>query len=161
MNLELVRVIETQARLLMESHLLARRVVDQLGTERLQPLTRQHRFWQVLGGNEAKKPEDERDAVASRLLGGLSVTSNPNAYLVEISYSAGDPALGELVTNAFMAELLRSAKLQTLSKQRAMAQDALAIQLAKFGDKHPSVVQARMRLAGMDELVKAQLNEGE
>jgi uncharacterized protein involved in exopolysaccharide biosynthesis len=159
MNLELVRVIETQSRILLESHWLARRVAQQVGVERLYSLTRQNRFWPSLGGNEAENPEEKLDVAASRLLGALSVTSNPNTYLLEVSYRTGDPQLGELVTNAFMAELLRSAKLQTLSKQRAMAQDALAIQLAKFGDKHPSVVQARTRLAGTDELLKAQLNE--
>jgi uncharacterized protein involved in exopolysaccharide biosynthesis len=160
MNLDLVRVIETQSRLLLESNLLVRRVVEQLGLERLQPVINQHRFWPAFG-SATKNPEDEVNIAAARLLRSLSVTSDPNAYLLAIQFRAGDPELAELITNAFVAELLRSARLQTLSRQRSMAQAALTIQLAKFGDKHPGVVQARMRFAATDELLKAQLDQGE
>jgi uncharacterized protein involved in exopolysaccharide biosynthesis len=168
MNLDLVRVIETQSQLLLESHMLARRVVQQIGLERLQPLVSQRRLWLAFGsaaknpGNEVdKNTGDEVDVAAASLLRGLLVTSDPHTYLIAVRYSAGDPELAELVTNAFVAELLRSDKLQTLSKQRSMAEATLAIQLGKFGDKHPGVAQARMRLAATDALFKEQLNQGE
>jgi uncharacterized protein involved in exopolysaccharide biosynthesis len=164
MNLDLVRVIETQSRLLLESHLLARRVVQQLGLERLRPLASKSRLLPAaFFGSAAKTPGDEVDVdiAATRLLPGLSVTSDPRAYLITVRYSAGDPELAELIANGFVVELLRSANLQTLFKQRFLAQATLSIQLAKFGDKHPSVAQARMRLAATDELLKEQLNEGQ
>ncbi len=142
-DLDLGRVIETQSRLL-QSHPLARRVVQQLGSEQLRPLV----------GSAAKTPGDEVDIAAKKLLGGLSVTNDPHSYLLTIRFKAGDPDLAELVTNAFVAELLRSAKLQTLYKQRSLAQDTLSKQLAKFGAKHPGVAIAKMRLAAMDELLK-------
>jgi uncharacterized protein involved in exopolysaccharide biosynthesis len=153
-SLDLVRVIETQSRLLRESHLLARRMVQQLGLERLRPL---------IGGigGAAKTPGDEVDIAATSLLRGLSVTSDPRAYLLTVQYSAGEPELAELIANGFVAELLRSAKLQTLFEQRSLAQTILSTQLTKFGDKHPSVAQARMRLAAADELIKEKLNEAQ
>ena len=160
LSLDLVRVLETQSRLL-ESRLLARRVVQQLGLERLQPLVSKSRLWPAtFFNNTVKIPRDvDADAAAGRLLDGLSVASDPRAYLLSVQYSAGEPELAELITNAFVAELLRSAKLQTLSKQRALAQAELSIDLVKFGDKHPSVAQARMRLADTDELLRKQLDE--
>jgi len=47
-----------------------------------------------------------------------------------------------VIVNAFVAELLRSTKLQQLLQQRSLALGALAKQLGKFGDKHPGVVAA-------------------
>jgi uncharacterized protein involved in exopolysaccharide biosynthesis len=160
-NLDLVRVIETESRLL-ESHLLARRVVQQLGLERLRPLVSERQLLPAaFFDSEAKTSEDEVDIAATRLLPGLSVTSDPRAYLLTVRYSAGDPALAELIANGFVAELLRSANLQKLFKQRSLAQDQLSTQLAKFGDKHPGVAQSRTRLAASDELIKEQLNKGQ
>ena len=158
---DLVRVLETQSRVL-QSRLLARRVVQQLGLERLQPLVSKRRLWPAsFFGSAVKTPSDEieADAAAVTLLDSLSVASDPRAYLLTVQYSAGDRELAELIANAFVAELLRSAKLQTLFKQRSLAQATLSILLAKFGDKHPNVAQTRMRLAATDELLKKQLNE--
>ena len=150
MSLDLVRVIETQSQLL-QSHLLARRVVQQLGLERLRSLV----------SSATKAPADEIDIAATRLLLGLSVTSDPRSYLIIVRFTAEDPELAERVTNAFVVELLRSARLQTLFKQRSLAQDTLSIRLAKFGDKHPSVVRAKMQLAATDQLLKKELNQGQ
>ena len=55
-----------------------------------------------------------------------------------------------------MAEFLRNSKLQMLSQQRA---EALSQELAKFGDKHPKLIDAKMRLVATDDLLKEQLNE--
>jgi uncharacterized protein involved in exopolysaccharide biosynthesis len=123
--------------------------VQQLGAERLRPLV----------GSATKTPWDEEDIGATKLLAGLSVTSDPHSYLLTIRFTSGDPELTELVTNAFVAELLRSARLQALFKQRSLAQDTLSIQLTKFGAKHPGVAQARMRLAATDELLKEVQNK--
>jgi uncharacterized protein involved in exopolysaccharide biosynthesis len=160
LSLDLVRVLETQSRLL-ESRLLARRVVEHLGLERLRPIVSRPPLLSVsfFGGADKKATGDEIDSAAARLLEDLSVTSDPRAYLLTVSYRAGKPELAELITNAFVAELLRSAKLQALFKQRSLAQATLSIQLAKFGDKHPNVAQAKLRLTATDEALKKQLNE--
>ena len=101
------------------------------------------------------------DIAAERLLSGLSVTTDPRSYLITVRFEADDPELAELVTTGFVVEILRSARLQMLYKQRSLAQDTLSIRLAKFGEKHPSVAQARMRVVATDELLKQQLNQSQ
>jgi uncharacterized protein involved in exopolysaccharide biosynthesis len=162
MSLDLDRVIETQSHLMLESHRLARRVVQQLGLERLRPLENEGGLLPTgLFHSAAKTTANETDVAVTKVLSGLSVTSDPRAYLLTVRYSAEDPELAELLANAFAAELLRSANLVTLYKERALDQDKLSTQLAKFGDKHPSVAQARTRVAATDALIKQELNEGQ
>ena len=154
-TLDLVRVIETQSRLL-QSKQLARRVVEHLGLERLRPEVSEGPWLAAkFYGNVA----NVSDMAATRLLRGLSVQTDPRAYLIAVRYTAGDSGLAALITNAFVAECLRSTRLQTLSQQRSSAQAALSEQLATFGDKHPKVTQARMRLADADNLLKEQLSK--
>ena len=154
-GLDLARVIETQSRVL-ETQDLARRVVQQLGLERLRPEVSE-RHW--LYGSAANSQEDQTDA-ANKLLGGLSVTSDQTgSYLIKVSYTGKDPALAVVITNAFVAEFLRSSNLQTSSQQRSSAEATLLRRLAMFGDKHPKVIQAKMQLAATDDLLKKQLSE--
>jgi uncharacterized protein involved in exopolysaccharide biosynthesis len=158
-SLDLERIIETQSRLL-QSQQVALRVVQQIGLERLQPVVSKHRwFLPNLTGSSAKTQEDIEDIAAAKLLAGLSVITDPRAYLLTVRYSADDPELAVLITDAFVAELLRNARLQELSRQRAFAEASLSEQLAKFGDKHPRLVNVRMRLAMADDLMKEQLKE--
>jgi uncharacterized protein involved in exopolysaccharide biosynthesis len=150
-GLDLTRMIETQSRLL-QSQDLARRVVQQLGLEQLQPeLTNQEGH---------TNQEDPIDQAAMTMLSRLSVTSDAlRTYMIKVSYTGNDLALAVVVTNAFVAEFLRSSKMQMLSQQRSSAEAALSKELDKFGDKHPRVMQAKVRLANVDELLKKQLSE--
>ena len=159
-GLDLMRVIETQSRLL-QSHDLARRVVQQLGLEQLRPeVSERHWLPDKFYASAANIQEDETDRAATRLLSRLSVKSDPlRTYLIKVRYTGKDSALAVVITNAFVAEFLRSSKLQTLSQQRSSAEATLSRQLAKFGDKHPRVTQAKMRLAATDDLLKEQLSE--
>ena len=77
MNLDLVRVIDTQSRLLWVFDPLARRVVHQLGLERLKRRSQSQLWPSAFFGSAAKTPEGEVDIVATRLLRGLSVSSDP------------------------------------------------------------------------------------
>ena len=79
--------------------------------------------------------------------------------MIEVRYTAKEPAIADVIANAFVAEFLRSSRLQTLSLQRSSAAAALSKQLAMFGDKHPRVIRAQMRLAAADDLLKNQLAE--
>lgn len=160
MSLDVIRVIETQS-LLLQSHPVARRVVQDLGLERLAPVVSKSGglLPALFYGGAGKAPGDELDIAAMKLLRGLSVTNDPRAYLITVRYSAGDPELAVLIANTFVAELLRSTKLQQLLQQRSAASALLSKQLSKFGDKHPAVVEARMRLAAADERLKAELSE--
>jgi len=147
-SLDLMRVIETQSRWLQTPE-LARRVVQQLGLERLRPEV----------GETVSTGGDKDGAAAVRLLRRLSVTSDPRAYLIAVRYTTGDPELAILITNAFVAEVLRSTRLQTLFQQRAYTQARLSTQLARFGGKHPKVTELRTQLATMTDSLKRQTSE--
>ena len=73
-GLDLARVIETQSRVL-ESQDLARRVVQQLGLERLRPeVSERHWLPDKFYGGAAIIQEDQTAQAANRLLSRLSVT---------------------------------------------------------------------------------------
>jgi uncharacterized protein involved in exopolysaccharide biosynthesis len=152
-SLDLMRVIETQSRWLQTQE-LARRVVQQLGLERLRAEVGET----VNTPGEVNTP-DKEDAAAARLIRRLSVTSDPRAYLIAVRYTTGDPDLAVRITNAFVAEVLRSTRLQTLFQQRAYTQARLSSQLARFGDKHPKVAELRTQLATMNDSLKRQTAE--
>ena len=139
-SLDLMRVIETQSRWL-ETVELALRVVQQLGLERLRPEV----------GETVNTRGDKDSAAAVRLIRRLSVISDPRAYLITVRYTTGDPDLAVRITNAFVAEVLRSTRLQTLFQQRAYTQAKLSSQLARFGEKHPRVAELRTQLATMND----------
>ena len=107
-------MIETQSRLL-QSHDLARRVVQQLGLERLRPEVSETDWLPDKLYGTTKVQEDETDRAAARLLRRLSVKSDPRAYLIDVRYTSSNSALAVVITNAFVAESLRSSKLQMLS----------------------------------------------
>jgi uncharacterized protein involved in exopolysaccharide biosynthesis len=149
-GLDLMRVIETQKSLL-ESHDLARRVVSQLGFEQLQS---------EVSASAADIQEDPIDQAAETLLTRLSVTTDPlRTYVIKVRYTGKDSALAVIITNAFVAEFLRSSNLQMLSLQRSSTEAELSRQLAMFGNKHPKVLQTKMRLEATDNLLKERLSE--
>jgi uncharacterized protein involved in exopolysaccharide biosynthesis len=154
-NLDLSRVIETGSGVL-RSHQLALRVVQQIGLDRLKPVLK---IETSSNGIPVKSQEELEDEAAVRLLKDLTVESDPRAYLLTVKYGAEDPQLAVLIANTFAAELLRNARLQKLSQQRAYAEATLSQQLAKFGDKHPRVIDARMKLATTDSLLQQQVAE--
>lgn len=159
MSLDPVRVIETQTRLL-QSNRLARRVAQELGLDQLQPvLSKRGLLPSLFHGSASLTPDQQLDMAAGKLLDQLTVISDPKAYLITVRYRTGDPELSVLIANAFVAELLRSTKLQVLSQQRTFAQATLSNQLAKFGDKHPKVAALRMQLEATDASLQQQLNE--
>ena len=154
-------LVETRSRLL-QSRWLARRVVERLGLERIRPAVSEGLFSSWLGAKfygEARAPGYPEDMAAKRLLSGLSVKTEPRVYQITVGYTAGDPELAALITNAFVVEFLQTARLQTLSQQRNLAQQALSEDLATLGAKHPKVVEEKMRLEAADAILKAQLSK--
>ncbi len=158
-NLDVQRLIETQSRLL-QSQQMARKVVDELGLQRLQPIVSKAQ-WLPAGfyRSPAKTSGDERDIAAARLLRDLSVESDRISYLIAVRFTASDAELAKLLANTFVAELVRSTSLQALSQQSVVDHAVLSNKLAKFGDKHPGVAQARMQVAATDDLMKEQRSE--
>src|SRR5690242_9161737 len=106
-GLDLTRMIETQSRLL-ESEDLARRVVWQLGLERLKPeLVERHWLPVSFFGRPGKfqgdltSQTDPIDEAAMKLLSRLSASSDQlRTYMIKISYTGHDPQLAVVVTNA-------------------------------------------------------------
>ena len=93
------------------------------------------------------------------LLRGLSVTTEPRVYLIVIRYTAGDPARAALIANAFVVEFLQTITLQTLYQQRDAAERTLLQRRATFGEKHPKVIEAQMRLQAADARLNAQMGK--
>jgi len=154
-------LVETRSQL-FQSHQLARQVVQDIGLERLRSIVGQSRlssWWQREFYGATNAPAYQEEIAATKLLHGLSVKTEPRVYQIELSYSAKDPELAASITNAFVAEFLRTNSLQKLSGQRAAAQAALSEDLATLGDKHPKVQEARMRLASIDRLTKEELSK--
>lgn len=145
-TLDMGRLIETQS-ILLQSHQLARRVIERLGLQRLQSEV-DNTGWLALPGHR------QDDSAAARLLSHLAVTTDPRAYLITLNYTSRDPDLAALVANTFVAEILRSIELQILSQQRFATQTSLSERLAQFGNKFPSVIQARLNLAAIDGLLE-------
>ena len=156
-GLDAIRVIETQSRLL-QSHNLASRVVQQLGLAQLGPeLKESHWLPDKFYASAALTQEDQTQRAATRLLSHLSVTSDPlRTYLISVKYSGTNSAVAVAITNAFVAEFLRSSRLQALNQQRSSVEDALSQMLVKLGDKHPSVTRAKIRLSAMDDMLEKQ-----
>ena len=142
------------SRVCSQSQDLGRRVVQQLGLERLRPALSESHWLPTKFYGSASPEEEKIDHAAEQLLRGLSVSTDPRTYMIEVSYTARDPALAVVITNAFVTEFLRASRLQTLSQQRSLAAATLSQQLAIFGDKHPKAIKAKMRLAAADEQLK-------
>ena len=156
-------LVETRSRLL-QSQQLARRVVERLGLERIRPAVSEGLFssWlraKFYGDARAPGYPEDMDMAAKRLLRGLSVKTEPRVYLIAVRYTAGDPELAALITNAFVVELLQTTRLRILFQQRDLAQQALSEDLATLGANHPKVLEAKMRLEAADAVLKAQLSK--
>jgi uncharacterized protein involved in exopolysaccharide biosynthesis len=152
-------LVETRSRLL-QSRQLARGVVERLGLERIRPAVGKGPFaswlWSTFYGDATRVPGYEGDMAAERLLHGLSVRTEPRVYGIVVRYSAGDPELAALITNAFVVEFREAIKRQILSQQRGSAERALLEELATFGEKHPKVMEAKARLETADALLREQ-----
>jgi uncharacterized protein involved in exopolysaccharide biosynthesis len=153
-------LIETRSRLL-QSRQLARKVINRLGMERIgTAVGKSGPFASWLSstfyGDAASAPGHDEDIAVERLLHGLSVTTEPRVYGVVVRYSAGNPDLAALITNAFVVEFREAINRQFLSQQRDSAERALSESLATFGQKHPKVMEAKARLQAVDALLTEQ-----
>lgn len=152
-------LVETRSRLL-QSRQLAREVVERLGLERIRPVIgtdpSKSWLWSTFYGDATRVPGYEEDMAAERLLHGLSVKTEPRVYAIVVCYTARDPELAALITNAFVVEFREAIRRQILSQQRDSAERALSEALSTFGEKHPKVMEAKARLEAAHALLREQ-----
>ena len=90
--------------------------MQRLGLERISPAVSENPISSWLQaqfyGDVAKTPEFQEDLAARKLLRGLSVRTEPRVYLITVNYTARDPELAAVITNAFFVELLQTITLQ-------------------------------------------------
>jgi uncharacterized protein involved in exopolysaccharide biosynthesis len=154
-------LVETRSRV-FKTHQLARRVVHQLGLERLGSEAREgvlSSFVRAFFLRGASPPGYREDLVAAKLLRNLTVKTEARAYLITVSYTAGDPEVAALIANAFVAESLKISRLQKAYEQRALAEAALWGQIATLGERHPDVARARARLAAAESFLRAEKHD--
>jgi len=155
-------LVETQSRL-MQSQAIAQRVVQRLGLERIRPAVKENPLLSWLQaqfyGDVVKTPEFQEELAARMLLRHLSVTTEPRVYLITVSYTAGDPELAALITNAFVVELLQTITVQSLSQQLHVEERSLSADLVTLGEHHPQVVEEKGRVQAAKARLTAQLSK--
>jgi len=153
-------LVETQSRLL-QSQAIAQRVVQDLGLERIRPVIKENPILSWLQaqfyGDVVKTPEFQEDLAAGKLLSGLSVRTEPRVYLIVVNYTAGNPELAALITNAFVAELLQTITLQNLSQRLHAAQSSLSTDLVSLGERHPKIIEDKRRVQAADARLSLQM----
>jgi uncharacterized protein involved in exopolysaccharide biosynthesis len=140
---------------MFRSHQLALQVVKRLGLDRLRPELGSTWNWLTVGG-AARTAAYQEDMAATKLLNGLSITTEPRVYMISVRYTAHDPVLAADITNAFVVEFVRMTTLQTLSTELATAYSSLQQELATHGKKYPAVVAAQSRVSAAQMRVKEQ-----
>jgi capsular polysaccharide biosynthesis protein len=85
----------------------------------------------------------------------LTVTNDTRAYLISISFTAASPATAANVANAFAREYIRAKRMGRLADAVTAATRELAQRSAIYGEKHPSIVQAKADF----ELARIRLHE--
>jgi capsular polysaccharide biosynthesis protein len=85
----------------------------------------------------------------------LTVTNDSRTYLISISFTAASPELAANVANAFALEYIRTKRMQRLTDVVTAASREFARRSAVYGEKHPSIVQAKTEL----ELARIRLRD--
>jgi uncharacterized protein involved in exopolysaccharide biosynthesis len=96
---------------------------------------------------------------ASKLLSALSVKTEPRMYLIVVKYTARDPELAALITNAFVVELLQTIALQRFSRQLRAAERSLSVDLVTLGEQHPKIVAEKKLIQAAKALLRVQLGK--
>jgi uncharacterized protein involved in exopolysaccharide biosynthesis len=95
---------------------------------------------------------------AARVLGKLTVTNDTRSYLISVSFTAASPEMAANVANAFALEYLRTKTEQRLADAVTAASRELARQSAIYGERHPSISQAKMELESARLRLQAAVN---
>lgn len=152
-------LVEGEARLI-RSTALARRVVTRLRLEQDPAYASEgllRRLLGVLRPPAAGAPAPSNiDLAARRLTKQLTVTNDNRSYLINITIMSNSPEWSATLANAFAVEYLNDRIIQRLREGEAAARGALADARATYGEKHPSVIQAKAQLAAAEARTREQ-----
>ena len=88
------------------------------------------------------------ERAAARARQRLTVANDARSYLISISFTAASPDKAATVANAFALEYVRVRTLQRLADLVAAANRKLTQQSATYGERHPSILQAKAEVEG-------------
>lgn len=152
-------LVETEARL-MRSQAMARRVVTRLKLDEDPAFTRQGLLTRLVGALTPAAPgaptTSAADAAARALAKMLTVTNDTRSYAINIAITSASPQQSARLANAFAIEYASDRMTQRLREAEAGARNALADALATYGEKHPTVIQAKDNLAAAEARVQEQ-----
>jgi uncharacterized protein involved in exopolysaccharide biosynthesis len=101
------------------------------------------------------------ERAAARVRQRLTVTNDTRSYLISVSFTAASPEKAAKVANAFAFEYVRAKTVQRLEDVVAAASSELARRSAIYGEKHPSILQAKTELEAARTRFQAAVNEPE
>jgi uncharacterized protein involved in exopolysaccharide biosynthesis len=101
------------------------------------------------------------ERATARVKQRLTVANDPRSYLIAISFTAASPEEAAKVANAFAIEYVRAKTLQRLADAVATANSKFAQQSAIYGERHPSISQAKAELEAARMRLQVAINGSE
>lgn len=150
-------LVEGQAQIL-RTVALARRVVSRLKLDKDPSYTSSGLVGGVLDLLRGRSGGATSDAerAARRLARQVVVTNSGRTYLITISMVSASPERAAELANAYLSEYVKDNVLQRLRETEAAARGTLADARSAFGERHPTVIQARAALASAEGRLSAQ-----
>lgn len=150
-------LVEGQAQILRSAG-LARRVVARLKLDQDPAYTSTGLTGSLLDllRGHADGATSNIERAARRLSGQLTVTNNGRSYLVTISMESGSPERAALLANTYLSEYVKDHSLQRLREAESAARSALADARSAYGERHPTIIQARAALSAAEERLRFQ-----
>jgi uncharacterized protein involved in exopolysaccharide biosynthesis len=101
------------------------------------------------------------ERAAAHVAQRLKVVNDTRSYLISVSFTAASPEKAAKVANAFALEYVRAKTVQRMGDAVTAASRELARHSAIYGEKHPSILQAKTELEAARLRLHAALNEPE
>jgi uncharacterized protein involved in exopolysaccharide biosynthesis len=132
---------------LIRSPMIARAVVKRLGLDRDPEFAGPRKLdWLRTAVLPLAINSSSLERATWRVGGKLEVVNDPRSYLISVSFTASTPKKAASVADAFALEYFRAKAMQRLADRVTATNRELAQQSARYGDKHPSIVQLRLKL---------------
>jgi uncharacterized protein involved in exopolysaccharide biosynthesis len=132
---------------LIRSPMIVRAVVKQLGLDRDPEFAGPRKLdWLRTAVLPLAIKSSSLERATWRVSGNLEVVNDPRSYVISVSFTASTPEKAASVANAFALEYLRAKALQRLADRLTATNRELAQQSAKYGERHPGIVQLKVKL---------------